>query len=318
MKPNYVAHIKEEIDKLLKIGFIQSAKRATWLSPIVVVPKKNGKIQVCVDYRKLNAITIMDAFPLPFTDNVLDAIVGHEMYNFLDGFSDQEKMAFVTEWGVFVAVLMMFALKTTPTTFQRIISEVFGESIPTFMQVFLNDFTVYGARKDHMHHLCLCLERCRAARLSLNPTKCAFNVTSCALLGYIVSSEHITVDPDKMDAIIKASTPKNTKALGRLLGQLRWQSRMMRYLVDLAIPLHAAVHRTPFRWTEIEDKEALKIMLTPTQVVQQPDWTRPFHVFVDASDFAIGAHSCNRPSRTGMGWCTIPIESYPPRSGIIP
>ena len=106
MNPNYAAKVKEEIDKLLRVGFIRPVKKATWLSPIVVVPKKNGKIRVCVDYRKLNAATVTDAFPLPFTDGVLDAVAGHEVYSFLDGFSgynqirmhpdDQEKTAFVT------------------------------------------------------------------------------------------------------------------------------------------------------------------------------------------------------------------------------
>ena len=127
MNPNDATRVKEEIDKLLKIGFIRLVKRATWLSPIVVVPKKNGKIRVCVDYRKLNVVTITDTFPLPFKDSVLDVVAGHEMYSFLDGFSgynqvcmhpeDQEKTAFVTEWGVFVAEVMMFGLKTAPTTF---------------------------------------------------------------------------------------------------------------------------------------------------------------------------------------------------------
>ena len=72
MNLNYTTKVKEEIDKLLHVGFIRPEKRATWLSPIVVVPKKNGQIRVCVDYRKLNATTITDAFPLPFTDDVLD------------------------------------------------------------------------------------------------------------------------------------------------------------------------------------------------------------------------------------------------------
>ena len=87
MNPNYAARVKEEIDKLLKIGFISPIKRATWLSPIVVVPKKNGKIRVCVDYRKLNVVTIIDTFLIPFTDSILNAVAGHDMYSFLDGFS---------------------------------------------------------------------------------------------------------------------------------------------------------------------------------------------------------------------------------------
>ena len=97
----------------------------------MVVPKKNGKIWVCVDYRKLNAATVTDAFPQPFTDGILNAVAGHEIYRFLDGFSgynkvrmhsdDQEKTNFVTKWGVFVALVMMFGLKTAPPTFQRVI-----------------------------------------------------------------------------------------------------------------------------------------------------------------------------------------------------
>ena len=95
------------------------------------------------------------------------------------------------------------------------------------MQVFLDDFAVFGMHKDHLHHLRLCLERCRAARLSFNPAKCAFGVTSGALLGHIVSKEGIEVDLGKLDAIIKSPTPKNAKALGRFLGQLRWHNHVL-------------------------------------------------------------------------------------------
>ena len=107
MNPNHALKIKEKIDKLLQVGFIKSIKHVMWLSSIFVVPKKNRKIWVFVDYRKLNAVTVTDAFPLPFTDNVVDAVAGHDMYSFLDGFSgynqvrmhpdDQEKTTFVTD-----------------------------------------------------------------------------------------------------------------------------------------------------------------------------------------------------------------------------
>ena len=207
------------IDKLLKNGFIRPVKRATWLRPIIVVPKKKGRIRVCIDYKKLNTVTVTNAFPLPFTDSVLDAVARYEMYNFLDGFSrynqvrvhldDQENTTFITEWCVLVVVVMMFGLKTTPATFND-----FGEYIPAFMQVFLNDFAVYGTRKDHLHHLRLCLERCRTTQLSLNLAKCVVGVTSGTLLGHIVSKEGIAVKPGKIDAIIKSPTPKNGKALG--------------------------------------------------------------------------------------------------------
>ena len=143
MNPNYAARVKEKIDKFLKIGFIRSVKRVRWLSPIVVVPQKNGKIRVCVDYRKLNVVTVIDDFSLSFTNSVLDAVAGHEMYSFLDGFNgyhqvrihrdNQEKKAFITEWGVFVVVVMMFGLKNALATFQPINLEVFEDYIPAFM-----------------------------------------------------------------------------------------------------------------------------------------------------------------------------------------
>ena len=148
----------------------------------------------------------MDVFPLPFTDNILDALTSHEVYCFLDGFSgynqvfmhleDQERTTFVMEWGVFVVVVMMFSLKTAPATFQHIISEIFDEFIPAFMQVFLDDFAVYGHYADHIQQLQLCLDRCHRAWLSLNPMKCAFHVSS-VLYWDILNKEGITMDRAK-------------------------------------------------------------------------------------------------------------------------
>ena len=113
---------------------------------------------------------VMDKFALLFTESVLDTVAGHECY-FLDGFSgynqipmhpdDQEKMTFVTEWGLFVVVVMMFELKTTPTTFQRIITEIFDDYIQAFMQVFLYDFAMCGQQLEHLNQLRLCLGHCR-------------------------------------------------------------------------------------------------------------------------------------------------------------
>ena len=111
----------------------------------------------------MNIVTLTDAFPLPFTDGVLDVVVDHEMYKFLDGFGgynqirmhidNQEKTTFVTYWGVFVAVVMMFGIETMLATFQCIITEIFGEYIHAFMQVFLDNFAVYSSRGKNLRHL---------------------------------------------------------------------------------------------------------------------------------------------------------------------
>mgnify|MGYP002776137973 FL=1 len=99
---------------------------------------------------------------------------------------DQEKTAFVKECGVFFIIVMTFGLKISPTTFQRIIMEIFGDYILAFMHIFLNEFVVYNQKTEHLYHLRMCLEKCQTARLSLNTAKCAFLVTNGVLMGHIV------------------------------------------------------------------------------------------------------------------------------------
>ena len=125
--------------------------------------------------------------------------------------------------------------------------------------------------------------------MSLNPAKCMFGVTSGNLLGHIVSMDGIAVDLDKVREILEALAPSNAKGLGRFLGKIRWHSQMIRHLADFATPLHAAVHQLPFQLAESEEKasQALKVMLSQASVVQPSNWTKNFHVFVDALDIAI-------------------------------
>jgi hypothetical protein len=87
LNSNYVAIVKHDIDKLLVVSFIKLVEEATWLSLIVVVPKKNGKLKIYVDFKKLNPTTKKDPYPLPFTNEVINIVVGHKIYTFLDGFS---------------------------------------------------------------------------------------------------------------------------------------------------------------------------------------------------------------------------------------
>ena len=117
MNPNYAKAVKEDLEKLLKADFIELVDQATWLSPIVVVPKKIGKLRICVDFRRLNAATKKDPYPLPFTDEVLDTVIGYAAYSFIDCFSgyhqvhihadDRYKTAFITKWGAYVWVVIL-------------------------------------------------------------------------------------------------------------------------------------------------------------------------------------------------------------------
>ena len=134
---NFANKIKEEINKLLETEFIYEIEHTEWVSPIVVVSKKNGKLRVCVNLKKVNAAIVQDHYPLPITDHVLERVAGKRAYSFLDGFfgynqvsikeEDQHRTAFATEWGIYAYRVMPFGLTNALATFQRLMSHVFKE-----------------------------------------------------------------------------------------------------------------------------------------------------------------------------------------------
>jgi hypothetical protein len=173
------------------------------LSPIVVVPKKNGKLRICIDFERLNAATKKDPYPLLVTDEVLNIIVRYEKYSFLDGYSryhqisiapkERYKTTFVTNWGAFIWKVMMFGVKNGPPTYQSI-QKVFGQ----FYEIFLDDFIVYNDMESHLQKLRLCFQKCREYGINQNPDKCAFMVFSSMILGFIISKEGKLLDPKKI------------------------------------------------------------------------------------------------------------------------
>ncbi|MCO5613451.1 hypothetical protein L7F22_067727 [Adiantum nelumboides] len=167
MNLNLAKQVKVEIDRLLQVGFITPIDNPKWLSPIGVVPKKNKKIQIFMDYRTLNATTVLDPFLLPFLDSILDDVAGHEMHSFLDGFSgynkiqmaqeDRAKTTFITAWGVFACTVMWFGLRNASSVFQRDKFEIFDPYLTDFMRIFLDDLSVFGAQ---LEQLWLCFLKC--------------------------------------------------------------------------------------------------------------------------------------------------------------
>ena len=99
MNPNYAKAVKEDLEKLLKAGFIEPVDQATWLSPIVVVPKKNDKLRICLDFRRFNTATKKDPYPQPFTDEVLNMVIGYAAYSFIDCFPAITKSIFIKTIG---------------------------------------------------------------------------------------------------------------------------------------------------------------------------------------------------------------------------
>jgi hypothetical protein len=143
MNPNYTSKVHEDLDCLLDVGFIILVGLTKWLSPIIIVPKKNGKLHICVDYMWLNIITKKNPYPLSFIDDIMDFVDGKELYSFLDKFNgynqvnirakDREKIVFIIEWGTSVFTIMPFGLCNAFATFQQVITKAFHGYIGEFM-----------------------------------------------------------------------------------------------------------------------------------------------------------------------------------------
>jgi hypothetical protein len=307
LNPRYSLMVKEEIDRLLEAGFIYPVNNSEWVSPIVVVPKKVGtdgkvKIRVCQDFRKLNAATKKDYFPLPFTDMILDHVAGHECYSFLDGFSgynqvfirwcDQLKTTFTTEWGTFAFTRMPFGLCNAPGTFQRLMMDIFKDFLRHFLEVFIDDFAVFSDRKSHLECLKKTFEKCRETHLKLHPGKCFFGMSSGILLGHMVSQTGLQADLEKVRVVLSLLPPRNVREIRGFLGCVGYYRRFIDGYAKRAIPLTELLKKeTDFFWTEARQQafEDLKSQLARAPILSVPDWTKDFHVTIDASGWCLGS-----------------------------
>jgi hypothetical protein len=299
--------VKEEIDWLLEAGFIYPVNNSEWVSPIVVVPKKVGadgkvKIRVCQDFQKLNSTTKKDYFPLPFTDIILDHVAGHQRYNFLDGFSgynqvfirmsDQLKTTFTTEWGTFAFNQMPFGLCNAPGTFQRLMMDIFKDFLRHFLEVFIDDFAVFSNQEAHLEYLRKTFHQCWETNLKLHPGKCFFGMSSGILLGHIVGPHGLQVDMDKVKTMLALLAPSNVKEIRGFLGCVGYYRRFIEGYAKRAIPLTELLKKdTEFEWTgnRQEAFEDLKIQLATAPILSSPDWTKDFHVTIDASGWCLGS-----------------------------
>ncbi|RVX08731.1 Transposon Ty3-I Gag-Pol polyprotein [Vitis vinifera] len=156
--------IQDEINKLLEAGFIREVSYPDWLANVVVVPKKEGKWRVCVDYTNLNNACPKDSFPLPRIDQIVDSTSGQGMLSFLDAFSgyhqipmspdDEEKTAFITPHGLYCYKVMPFGLKNAGATYQRLMTKIFKPLIGRSVEVYIDDIVVKSkTREQHILHL---------------------------------------------------------------------------------------------------------------------------------------------------------------------
>ena len=294
--------IDDAIDEMLNQHIIRPSI-SSWAAPVTLIPKKDGTTRFCVDYRKLNEVTVKDQYPIRNIKTIFDSLGGSTVFSALDlrsGYHqirlDQEtipKTAFRCHRGLFEFLKMPFGLATAPSWFQRIMDNVLDGLIGKICLVYLDDIVVFSQNEeDHLKHLQLVFDRLRSAGLRLKPTKCHIGLKQIKLLGHMVSADGISSDPEKVDAIRHLPTPTNIKQVRCFLGMTGYYRDLIPHYADLAEPLVSLTRKhVRFQWNSEQEAafKALKRALISRRIMAAPRLDRPFKLYTDASDVAVGA-----------------------------
>ena len=298
--------ISQMIDDILEKGIIQPSS-SPWVSSIVLVPKKDGQLRFCVDYRKLNSVTKKDQYPLPHIEDILDTLGGMHYFSTLDLASGcwqiemseevHQKSVFVTHCSLHEFVRMPFGLCNAPAMFQRLMEFVLDGMLWKNCFLYIDDVLVCSKTLDeHLTHLTEVFRRLRKANLRLKLKKCMFLHPKVQYLGHVISREGVSPDPEKVEKVKNYPVPTNPTEVRQFLGLASYYRCFMKDFAKIAKPLYSLTCKDnimTFEWScACHDAfEALKSLLVTAPVLAYLRFGEgvEFVVETDASISGLGA-----------------------------
>ena len=291
--------IRKEVKEMLRAGIIRES-RSPWASPVVMVIKSDGSYRFCSDYRKINANTVNDAYPLPRISDILDRLRGSILFSTLDlkaGFwqlpmaeDSIAKTAFNTPDGLYEFIKAPFGLKNLPAEFSRRMRQVLGDL--SFIEIYLDDLCCHSKSfQEHVQHLAIVFERLKQYGLKLNAKKCVFMARSVRLLGHVISADGVAMDPTKIEAVKNMKYCKNVKQVQQYLGLCGYYRRFVKDFAKIVQPLNNLIKKeTKWHFGEecIQAFETLRTALMQQPILRQADLSLPFTLYTDVRGFAIG------------------------------
>lgn len=299
--PHIDGKIQEMVQDMVADGvIIESA--SPWSSPVLLVKKKDGSMRFCIDFRRLNAVTKRDVYPLLRIDSTLDALGKASCLSSLDMQSgywqialdrrDAEKTAFSTPRGHYEFVVMPFGLTNAPATFQRLMDSILRD-FQSFCLVYIDDIIIFSESfEEHLVHLSRVLQRLIDSHLIIKPSKCQFLKQKLGFLGHVITPGYISPDSDKVSAVAAFPTPYNVKSLQSFLGLVNYYRRFIKSLSNIAEPLYGLLKKgTTWQWTDTHQRayESLKMALTSAPLMRLPNFDLPFILHTDANNTGLGA-----------------------------
>ena len=301
MAPAELKELKMQMEELLSKGFVKTST-SPWGAPVLFVKKKDGSLRLCIDYRQLNKVTIRNQYPLPRIDDLFDQLQGAKVFSKIDlrsGYhqlkmrrEDVPKTAFKTRYGHYEFLVMPFGLTNAPAAFMDLMNRVFGPYLDKFVIVFIDDILVYSSNKEeHVEHLRIVLQTLREHQLYAKFIKCQFWLDRVAFLGHVVSAEGISIDPQKIEAIVDWKPPTNVTEVRSFLGLASYYRKFVEGFSKIATPLTKLTRKEEkFIWSETCQNgfDELKQRLTTAPVLTLPSGSEGFTVYCDASKQGLG------------------------------
>lgn len=291
-----------EIDRLLNMGVIEESN-SPWCSPAVLV-KKPGKVRLCIDSRKLNAVTKKDSYPLPHINGLLSRLKDTFYISGIDlkdaflqiklSEPSKEKTAFaIPGKPLYHYKFMPFGLCNGPQTMSRLMDKVIPSRFRENVFIYLDDLLVCSPDfESHMKLLSEVAECLKRAKLTINVNKSKFCQKEIKYLGYIVGNGCLKVDSDKVKSIKEFPIPKSPRQVRRFIGMANWYRSFINNFADLSAPLTDCLRKSQksFSLTDAgkESFEKLKNALCSAPVLSQPDFGKPFVIQCDASKTGVG------------------------------
>ena len=292
--------LRDYIAENVARGFIRPSTSATG-SPVLFVPKSDGSLRLCVDYRKLNQVTKKNSYPIPPMSHLLTAFRDTKIFSKIDlrgayylvriAEGHEYLTAFNTRHGAFEYLVMPFGLTNAPATFQALMNNILGDLVNDCVVVYLDDILIYSRTKsDHVNHVREVLRRLRANNLYAKGSKCEFHATEVTFLGYVLTQSGLTMDTDKVQRVLDWPAPSSLKGLQSFLGFANFYRRFIKDYSKTITNLTSLVKKdSPFVFTDQARKEfeELKKCFTTAPILRHFDSALHTMVESDASDYAI-------------------------------